>query len=69
MLLPFDARNPSPRCPNREIGCGAEFSIERSLDCRFGGLVNRCHNEIHDAIGDLASLVWSNVVREPVVCD
>ena len=50
-------------------GCGAEFSIEHALDCRFGGLVSRCHNEIRDAIGDLASLVWGNVVREPVVCD
>ena len=24
---------------------------------------------VHDAIGDLASLVWGNVVCEPVVCD
>ena len=50
-------------------GCCAEFSIEHALDCRFGGLVSRRHNEIRDAIGDLASLVWGNVVREPVVCD
>ena len=50
-------------------GCGAEFSTEHALDCRFGGLVSRRHNEIRDAIGDLASLVWGNVVREPVVCD
>ena len=39
------------------------------MNCRFGGLLSRCHNEICDAIGDLASLVWGNVVREPVVCD
>ena len=50
-------------------GCGAEFSMEHALDCRFGGLVSRRHNEIRDAIGDLTSLVWGNVVREPVVCD
>ena len=50
-------------------GYGAEFSIEHALDCRFGGLVSRRHNEIRDAIGDLASLVWGNVVCEPVVCD
>ena len=36
---------------------------------RFGGLVSRHHNKIHDAIGDLAFLVWGNVVCEPVVCD
>ena len=50
-------------------GYGAEFSIEHALDCRFGGLISHCHNEIHDTIGDLASLVWGNVVYEPVVCD
>ena len=43
--------------PKSRDGCGAEFSIERGLDCRFGGLVSLCHNEIRDAIGDLASLV------------
>ena len=39
------------------------------MDCRFGGLVSHHHNEICDAIGDLASLVWGNVVRECMVCD
>ena len=50
-------------------GCGAEFSIEHALDCRFDGLVSLRHNDICDAIGDLASLFWGNVVRERVVCD
>ena len=50
-------------------GCGAPFSIEHALDCRFGGLVTRRHNEVRDAFGDLASLVWSPVVKEPVVHD
>ena len=50
-------------------GCGTEFSIEHALDCRFGGLVSRRHNEICDATGDLASLAWGNVVCDPVVCD
>ena len=27
----------------------------------------QCHNEIRDAIGDLASLVYKEVIREPVV--
>ena len=27
----------------------------------------QCHNEIRDAIGDLASLVYMEVIREPVV--
>ena len=43
--------------------------MEHALDCRFGGLVGHRHNEVCDAIGDLASLVWGNVACEPVVCD
>ena len=35
----------------------------------FGGLVTGRHNEVRDAFGDLASLVWSSVIKEPVVCD
>ena len=50
-------------------GCGAPFSIEHALDCRFGGLVTHRHNEVCDAFGDLASFVWSPVVKEPVVRD
>ena len=50
-------------------GCGAPFSIDHALDCRFGGLVTRRHNEVRDAFGDLTSLVWSPVVKEPVVRD
>ena len=33
-------------------GCGAPFSVEHSLDCRFGGLVTHRHNEVRDAFGD-----------------
>uniref|UniRef100_A0A1X7UI80 Uncharacterized protein n=1 Tax=Amphimedon queenslandica TaxID=400682 RepID=A0A1X7UI80_AMPQE len=36
---------------------------------RKGGLVTRQHNEVRDAFGDLASMAWSNVVKEPVVRD
>jgi len=50
-------------------GCGAPFSIEHALDCHYGGLVGCRHNEVFDAFGDLASLVWSPVLKEPVVCD
>ena len=37
------------------------------IDCRFGGLVTRRHNEVRDAFGDLSSLVWGPVHREPIV--
>ena len=32
-------------------------------------MVTRRHNEVRDAFGDLASLVWAPVVKEPVVRD
>ena len=49
--------------------CGAPFSTEAVLDCWFGGLVICRHNKVREAFGDLASLVWSPVVKEPVVHD
>ena len=50
-------------------GCGAAFTLSHALDCRRGGLVIRRHNKIRDALGDLACLVYKDVVQEPVVCD
>ena len=50
-------------------GCGTAFSLLHALDCRRGGLVVRRHNEIRDALGDLASLAYKDVIREPVVRD
>ena len=35
--------------------------------CKKGGLLTLRHNEIRDAVGDLASLVWKDVQREPVI--
>ena len=37
--------------------------------CRKGGLIVQRHNEIRDAIGDLAALLWGQVKREPVVSE
>ena len=67
--LAFQNKKSLSQMPKSCDCCSAEFSIKHALDCRFGGLVSRCHNEICDAIGDLASLVWDYDVREPVVCD
>ena len=49
--------------------CGSSFSVEHALDCRVGGLVGQCHNEVRDAVCDLATLVWSQVQKEPIVCE
>ena len=48
-------------------GCGATFTVNHALDCCFGGLVTRQHNEVRDAFGDLSSFVWGLVHYEPVV--
>lgn len=48
-------------------GCSAPFSVEHALDCCVSGIVGQCHNELWDAIGDLAALVWGQVQWEPVV--
>ncbi len=45
-------------------GCG---HLSHALSCRKGGFIIQRHNEIRDALGDLASQVWSQVRREPVV--
>jgi len=50
-------------------GCGEDFSLTHALDCHKGGLVTQRHNEIRDALGDLAALGYSEVVREPIECD
>ena len=34
-----------------------------------GGLIVQQHNEIRDAIGDLAAMVWGQVRREPIVSE
>ena len=48
-------------------GCGSQLSTGHALDCRKGGLVIQRHNEIRDALGDVASIAYKDVVREPVV--
>jgi len=48
-------------------GCGAPFTVEHALDCCIGGLIGQQHNEVRDAVGDLASLAWGQVTKEPVI--
>ena len=58
---------PLLRMPGHCDGCGEEFSFQHALDCKKGGLVTQCHNEVRDALGDLAAIVYKDVVREPIV--
>ena len=48
-------------------GYGAQSSLEHPLNCKEGGLVTQRHNKVHDSLGDIASLVYKDVLREPVV--
>ena len=50
-------------------GCGAPSSFDHFLICKKGGLIVQRHNEIRDAIGDLAALLWGQVKCELVVAD
>ena len=43
--------------------------MDHFLIYRKGGLIIQRHNEIRDAIGDLAALVWGPVRHEPIVKD
>ena len=49
--------------------CGVPFTIEHALDCHVEGLVGQRHNEVRDAVGDLASLAWGQMTKEPIVCE
>ena len=48
-------------------GCGAHFSLDHGLNCPKGGNVIEQHNEIRDMVGQLASMAYVHVTREPVV--
>ena len=50
-------------------GCGATFDLGHALDCKKGELVTQRHNVVRDALGDIASLAYKEVVSEPVVRD
>jgi hypothetical protein len=60
-------RRPLLNMPSHCDGCGEAFSLTHALDCKKGGLVTLRHNEIRDAFGDMAGLVWRNIRREPMV--
>ena len=48
-------------------GCGEQFSFQHALDCKKDGLGTQRQNEVRDALGDLAAIVYKDVVREPIV--
>ena len=43
------------------------MNYAHALDCCRGGLVIQHHNEVRDALGDIAALTFREVIWEPVV--
>jgi len=69
-LTPQDAlailyRKPLLNVPTFCDGCGAPSTLDHFLTCMKGGLIVQWHNEIRDAVGDLAAMVWGQVRHEP----
>ena len=67
LLLLIRYKKPLLEIPPNCDGCNAPFDLSHALSCRKGGLVTQHHNEVRDTFGDLASLAYGQVVREPVV--
>ena len=53
--------------PTFRDGCESPSTLRHALSCKTGGLLTLRYNEIRDAVGTLASLVWKDVQREPVI--
>ena len=66
-FLTIRYHRPLIKAPANCDNCGEAFSLTHALDCRKGGLVIQRHNEIRDAIGDIASIVCKEIIWEPVV--
>ena len=48
-----------PDLPSHCDGCDAKFSISHAFDCKKGGLVTACHNELRDGVADLAGKAFT----------
>ena len=47
--------------------CGADFTLQHSMDCKNGGLVIQWHNEVRDCLGDISSEEWPSVIKQSIV--
>jgi len=67
--LALHYKKPLLNLPPSCNGCRASFTVEHALNCHVEGLVGQWHNEVRDAVDDLASLAWGQVTKESVVCE
>ena len=71
-MTPFACYNhPLSLIPALRDGCGGDLSLTHALDYHKYGLFTQHHNEVRDALGDLAALQYREVACEPIaiVCD
>ena len=55
------------RLPESYDRCGGPFTVCHALDCQKVGLETQRHNEVRDALGDIAAMAHNEVIRDPVV--
>ena len=48
-------------------GCDGDLSVQHALNCKKRGQVIQRHNEIRDSLADICAMVYSEIVREPIV--
>ena len=65
--LELHYHRPFLKAPANCDGCGEVFNMTHALDCRKGGHMIEHHNEVRDALGYLAFLVYKAVIRELIV--
>eukprot|EP01068_Selenidium_serpulae_P018211 Selendium_serpulae@DN6443_c1_g1_i14.p1 len=48
--------------------CGKPFDMNHGLNCHYGGLIDRRHNEIRDTLAELSIQAFGGlVIKEPVI--
>ena len=49
-------------------GCGVALAMNMPWIARKEvSLPDICHNDVRDTLGDLSSIVYKNIIREPVI--
>ena len=55
--------------PSHCDGCGEDFSIYHTMECKKGGLVTARHNELRDGVADVAvkTLTPAHMSNNPTI--
>ena len=47
--------------------CGEPSILDHALDCRKGCLIIQRHKEVRDTLGNVATLIYRDMIKRPVV--